>query len=117
MPNPFAYAELHTNQPESTRDFYGNLFDWDLTVEETQMGPYTMIDTKEGFPAGLMSAQNGSSYWVPYVQVEDLETATERAKDLGAKPVYELVEVPDAGRFSLLTDPSGASFGLWKPKA
>ncbi len=116
MPNPFAYAELHTSQPESIRSFYGSLFDWELTEEETQMGPYTMIDTKEGFPAGLMANANGSSHWVPYVQVDDLEAATARAKELGARAVHELVEVPDAGRFSLLTDPAGATFGLWKPK-
>ena len=114
MPNPFCYAELHTFQPESTKEFYGSLFDWEATTKETPMGLYTEINTKEGFPGGLLTVQEGSSHWVPYIQVEDLELSTSRAKELGANAVYELCEVPDQGRFSLLVDPGGATFGLWQ---
>ena len=64
-----------------------------------------------------MKSEDGSSSWVPYIRVDDLESSTEKAKELGAKALYELFEVPEAGRFSLLVDPAGATFGLWKPNA
>lgn len=116
MPNPFAYAELHTTEPGTTREFYRSLFDWGLETKETPMGPYTEIDTREGFPGGLMQSENGSSIWVPYVRVDDLEVSTEKAKELGARALYEMAEVPDVGRITVLVDPAGATFGLWQPK-
>ena len=79
------------------------------------MGLYTEFNTKEGFPGGLMTTENGASHWVPYVQVENLEVSTDRAKELGANAIHELWEVPDCGRFTLLVDPGGATFGLWQP--
>ena len=114
MPNPFCYAELHTSQADSTKEFYGELFDWKTVTKDTPMGPYTELDTKEGFPGGLLTVEDQASRWVPYIQVDSLETSTERAKELGATAVYELCEVPDQGRFSLLVDPGGATFGIWQ---
>jgi predicted enzyme related to lactoylglutathione lyase len=42
--------------------------------------------------------------------------ATEKAKKLGAKIVRDVTEVPGAGWLSIITDPTGATLGLWKPK-
>jgi hypothetical protein len=39
-----------------------------------------------------------------------------RAKQLGAAPQLENVEIPE-GKFSVLVDPTGAPFGLFERKA
>jgi hypothetical protein len=51
------------------------------------------------------------------VQVGDVAAATEKAKALGAKVVKDVSVVEGAGRFSIITDPTGAMLGLWEPKA
>jgi uncharacterized protein len=48
--------------------------------------------------------------------VNDIKAATEKAKSLGSKIVREVTEVPDAGWMSIITDPTGATLGLWKSK-
>jgi predicted enzyme related to lactoylglutathione lyase len=45
-----------------------------------------------------------------------VKAATKKAKSLGAKVLKEVSEVPGMGSFSVVTDPTGAMFGLWEPK-
>ena len=115
MSNPIAYAELHTKNATTAKAFYGELFDWKLTDHQMPGGLYTEISAGEGIPSGLLQADElAGSRWLPYVTVGDLVAATEKAKRLGAKAVKENQEVPGMGRYSLLTDPTGATFGLWQ---
>jgi len=39
-----------------------------------------------------------------------------KAKSLGASVMKDIAEVPDAGSFSVIMDPTGAAIGLWQPK-
>jgi hypothetical protein len=55
---------------------------------------------------------NAPSLWIPYVEVKDVASATEKAKSLGATVIKENQTVPDMGVFSLITDPTGATIGL-----
>jgi predicted enzyme related to lactoylglutathione lyase len=116
MPDPFAYAELHTHDRGGRRDFYRRLFDWRLDDKSLPGGAYGEIDPGEAFPAGMKLAANtnASSHWLPYIRVVDIAASTEKAKQLGAEGIRELVTVPGLGRFSILVDPAGAVFGLWQ---
>jgi predicted enzyme related to lactoylglutathione lyase len=51
-----------------------------------------------------------------YVLVDDLKAATAKAKSLGATVMKDATEVPGAGSFSIITDPTGAVLGLWEAK-
>jgi predicted enzyme related to lactoylglutathione lyase len=55
------------------------------------------------------------SAWLAYVQVDDIGAATQKAKSLGATVVKDVTEVMGAGHFSIISDPTGAVLGLWKP--
>jgi predicted enzyme related to lactoylglutathione lyase len=116
MPNPFRYAELHTQDPTAAKAFYRQLFDWKMKDHENPKGTYTEIDPGEGFPAGLLQvgASAGQSHWLPYIRVADVAGSTSRAKTLGATAVQENVDIPE-GCFSVLIDPTGAPFGLFQP--
>lgn len=118
MSNPFSYAELHTQDRTRAVDFYRRLFDWKTKESETPMGTYVEIETGEGFPGGVLAAPGGApSRWVVYMRVDDVRAATRRAEELGAKILAKEEVVPDTGTFSLCTDPTGATFGLWQPLA
>jgi predicted enzyme related to lactoylglutathione lyase len=53
------------------------------------------------------------SYWQVYFTVEDVDAAHRKALDLGAQELAAPQEFP-GGRFSIVSDPEGASFGLLK---
>lgn len=119
MPNPFVHVELSSNDVGAAKAFYGQLFDWKL--EDMPMGPdatYTMINVGEGTGGGMMKnvIPGSPSFWLAYVQVDDIEQATRKAESLGAKVMKDVTEVMGAGWLSIIVDPTGAAFGLWKPK-
>jgi predicted enzyme related to lactoylglutathione lyase len=100
------------------KTFYGQLFDWDLKDMDMGNMTYTMIQVGEGTGGGLMKnpMPGGSSLWVPYVLVDDVKAATKKAQSLGATVMKDVAEVPNMGWFSIITDPTGAMFGLWETK-
>ena len=86
MANAFVHVELNTTDTAKAKAFYGKLFDWKM--EDMDMGPagkYTMINPGEGTGGGLWKSQMpGGSFWLAYAIVDDVKTATAKAKSLGA---------------------------------
>jgi predicted enzyme related to lactoylglutathione lyase len=120
MANPFVHVELHTSDLKRAKEFYGKLFDWKL--EDAPMpggGSYTMIQVGNGTGGGMMthSTPGAPPHWLAYVGVDDVRTATRRAKELGAKVVQDVMEVGDYGTMSVIIDPTGATLAMWQPKA
>ena len=53
------------------------------------------------------------SYWLVYFDVDDVDAAHRKALELGAKELNAPMDFP-GGKFSIVSDPQGASFGLIK---
>jgi predicted enzyme related to lactoylglutathione lyase len=119
MANPFVHVELNTTDVAKAKTFYGKLFDWKLEDVPMGSGSYTMIKVGEGTGGGLLKhpMPGAPSAWLAYVLVDDIAAATKKAKSLGATIVKDVTEVMGAGWLSIITDPTGATLGLWKPKA
>jgi len=118
MANPFVHIELHTGDLAKAKAFYSQLFDWEL--QDLPMpgggGTYTMINVGEGTGGGMMSDSAVPPHWIAYVAVDDIAAATEKARSLGATICENVMEVGEYGWMSVLTDPTGATFALWKAK-
>ncbi len=117
MGNPFVHIELHTQDPERAKTFYGELFDWKLQ-DVPDMG-YTVIDVGEtGRGGGIMKSPmpDALPQWVPYILVDDVAASTEKAQSLGATILADVTEITDIGWFSMMVDPTGAAFALFRPK-
>ena len=71
-----------------------------------------MIGTPEPW-AGIVGGTSDAG-WVPYVQVADVDDATKKATQLGARVVREKTAGP-AGVYTTIEDPSGAQVALWQP--
>jgi predicted enzyme related to lactoylglutathione lyase len=82
---------------------------------------YTMFKNAAGAQAaGCIQTMEGEPgpNWLVYIGVDDIDATTARAKELGANVIVEPTDIPnDIGRFSVLQDPAGAVFGLFKPTA
>lgn len=121
MPNPFIHIELHSTDEAKSRAFYDQLFDWTLShIPLPGSGDpdatYTVVNVGGGTGGGMLkqTTPGASSSWLPYVLVDDLEVATEKARALGATIVKEITELPKTGWISIIRDPTGAMLGLWQ---
>ena len=119
MGHPFVHVELNTTDIGKAKSFYESLFDWQL--EDVDLGGgfvYTMIRVGDGTGGGMMThpMPGAPSSWLPYVLVDDIAQATERARALGATIIRDQLDVPGAGTLSIFADPTGATLGLWQPQ-
>ena len=120
MANPFVHIELQTQDLARAKDFYSKLFDWKL--EDLPMsggaGTYTMINVGEGTGGGMFANPNPAvpPHWLAYVGVDDIQASTNKARELGASVVQDVMQVGEHGWLSVITDPTGATFALWKSK-
>ncbi|HUC09353.1 MAG TPA: VOC family protein [Stellaceae bacterium] len=119
MANPFVHVELSTTDIDKAKSFYRSLFAWQLNDADIGGGmTYTLIHVGEGTGGGMMKhpVPGAPSAWLPYVQVDDLRAATDKAKSLGATIMRDVTPVMDEGAFSIIVDPTGAMLGLWEQK-
>ncbi len=119
MANPFVHVELNTTDLKKAETFYSHLFEWQMETMPMGNDSYTLIKVGEGTGGGMMKhpVPGAPSAWLAYVQVNDIQAATSKAKSLGAKIMKDVTEVPKTGWFSIIIDPTGAALGLWKPMA
>lgn len=121
MANPFVHIELQTKDLAKAKEFYGKLFDWKL--EDIPMpdgkGTYTMINVGEGTGGGMFTNPDPQvpPMWLAYVGVDDIAASTNKARELGATVAQDVMAVGEYGWLSVLIDPTGAVFALWKPKS
>jgi predicted enzyme related to lactoylglutathione lyase len=119
MANPFVHVELNTTDLNKAKQFYGALFDWKLEdVPMGVMGTYTTIGVGGGTGGGMMThpMPGQPSFWLSYVNVDDIKAATAKAKSLGANIIRDVTPVAEMGWLSILMDPTGAVLGLWQQK-
>ena len=108
----FIWHELMTSDPKRAIAFYGELFAW--KAQEIDMGPagkYTMLKAGDKDVGGMMQLDGKSGappHWLQYVTTVDVDDATKRAEKLGAKVLVPGTDIPNVGRFSLISDPQGA---------
>ena len=113
MPSPFVYVQLQTSDPDRAAEFYRALLGW--TIDD---GPgYREIDVGSGTAGGMMRSPSpqAPSAWLPYVAVDDVDAAARRAAELGAAIIVAPTDATGKGRFSVIADPTGATFALWTP--
>ena len=116
--NAFSWAELNSRGIDKTTAFYSKVFGW--TVKSNDMGPdnppYLEFQVEgESVGGGMemnpMVPKEVPSYWMPYFGARDVDKAHERAKAAGAREMLPPMDFP-GGRFSILSDPEGAAFGI-----
>jgi uncharacterized protein len=112
----FLWDELHAQDVDRAKSFYGSVFGW--TAEDMDMGEggaYTLFKKGDGESAAGLFKPSGPSQWVPYLAADDVDATFAKANELGAQTFVEPMEVETVGRFAVLADPTGATFGLYKP--
>jgi predicted enzyme related to lactoylglutathione lyase len=112
----FCWEELVSTDPEASAKFYSELFGYE--IESMDMGPmgiYRILKRGDRQTAGIMkSPPNVSgSHWLEYIHVKEVDASTNNARELGAAVLMPLTDIPKIGRFSVITDPTGAAIALF----
>ncbi len=115
QPGAFSWNELMTSDIQGAKSFYSKLFNWTLKDMDMDM-PYTIAKAGEQEIAGLMpmppEAGEMPPMWGAYVTVENVDESAKQAKALGGKVLMDPRDIPEVGRFCVISDPQGATLSL-----
>ncbi len=116
-PGAMTWHELLTTNSGDAIEFYTTLLG--LERGET-MAPmdYTLLRSEGTDVLGVMQITPDMGEvppnWSIYFAVKDVDAAVTQAQSLGGGVVVPATDIPDIGRFSVLTDPQGAFFNIFK---
>ncbi|MDQ3803490.1 MAG: VOC family protein [Acidobacteriota bacterium] len=112
----FCWNELATRDLEAAKKFYTGLLGWQLKQSDAAGMAYHEIVVGGEHVGGLyqMGPEHGDapSRWMAYVAVEDVDDRAARVEALGGKVCVPPTDIPNVGRFCVITDPSGATLSL-----
>ncbi len=116
-PGAMTWNELLTTNSGDAIEFYTGLLG--LERGET-MAPmdYTLLRSEGTEVLGVMQITPDMGEvppnWSVYFAVEDVDAAAAQAQSLGGGVAVPATDIPDIGRFAVLTDPQGAFFNIFK---
>ena len=112
MPHPVVHAEIRSADPDATRKFYADLFDWKVASEGGFPG-YTFIDTgvEGGTQVAISPRQGAEDEVLFFVAVEDVVSTLKKAEELGGSIVQSVQTVPGV-TFGVLADGQGHKIGV-----
>ena len=122
VPNSFGWCELNARGIDKAAEFYAQVFGWNAHRPESSAGgpPYTEWQLEgKSFGGGMDMADSGMppdvpAHWLVYFIAADIEATVARVRELGGSVMMEPHEYP-GGKFAVVADTVGASFGLMTP--
>jgi predicted enzyme related to lactoylglutathione lyase len=114
-PHPVVHLELHTGDLSRASAFYAKLCAWRPERIDTASGSYHALGLGRDFGGGIVECGTRRALWLPYVEVEQIDAATDRARQLGASVLLGPREGP-AGWRSVVATPAGGEIALWQTK-
>ena len=109
------HLELHTGDVARARAYYAELCGWRQERMQAAGGSYLALELAGGLGGGIVECDTERSLWLPYVEVGQIDAATERARRLGASVLLEPREGA-AGWRSVVATPAGGELAFWQPK-
>ena len=113
--NPVVHMELHTGDLQRASEFYARLCGWRPKRIDSGQACYLALELGGGVGGGIVECETRRPLWLPYVEVAEIASVTERARQLGASVLLEPREGP-AGWRSVVAAPAGAQVAFWQPK-
>jgi len=113
---PVVHLELHTGDLPRALGYYAELCGWSPERIRDPHGSYLALDLgRRELGGGIVECPADSPVWLPYVEVAQIDQATDRARRLGASVLLEPREGP-AGWRSVVAAPAAGELAFWQPK-
>jgi hypothetical protein len=112
---------LQTTDQKAAKSFYGELFGWVFDDQDMGQGTTYSLALKDGELVAAISPQQAEvvaqglpPFWNTYITVEDVDAATAAVEAAGGQVYAQPFDVTQAGRMSVVADPSGAMVNFWQ---
>ena len=128
--NRVSNFEIPTDDKARSKDFYSQVFDWQIAdvpvAMEGGMGTYTVVTTVATDPRTQVPTEPGAINGaiverhgdvtgpVIIVTVDSVEEHLKKVAEAGGKVVEGKREVTNMGYYAYVADPSGNVIGLWE---
>ncbi len=113
----FVWYDLMARDPKGAEDFYQKVIGWSYTDYPMENMTYRMIKPGEEHIGGIvgLEQQEVPAHWLSYIQVPDVDEACKRASEMGGHVSHPPTDIPEVGRFAVVTDPQGGTFSPFTP--
>jgi len=120
------HFEIPADDEARAKDFYGSVFDWELTDNDMGGGNiYTTVTTvaiddqmrpKEpgAINGGIMRRSSDTPSPVITIGVESIDDALKKVEASGGSTVTPRTPIPNMGAFAYFKDSEGNTMGLWE---
>lgn len=117
-----SWLDLGTTDLDGAEKFYAGLFGWKSDRQPAGEGMvYSMQSLNGKSVAGIYDQPQDQRdagippNWLTYITVDDIEATAAKVEPAGGKVAAPPFDVMDAGRMSVISDPSGGVVALWQP--
>lgn len=120
-PNNFVWYELMTSDLDAAEAFYKTVVGWNAEAWDGAGMRYVIMKAGDTGIGGLMTIPEDAARmgarpgWLGYIGTPDVDAATQSVKKAGGTVHREPADIPEVGRFSVVSDPQGAMFMLFTP--
>lgn len=117
----FGWYELMTTDVDAASAFYAKVVGWTPT-DSGMPGPtrYMILNVGAAGVGGVFTPEGGCPDgarpgWIGYIFVDDVDAYVGKVVEAGGSVFMPADDIPGVGRFSVVADPYGAVFTLFKP--
>src|SRR4051794_17595901 len=118
-PGTSSWIDLGSPDVDASIRFYGDLFGWSASDPgPAEAGGYRFFLQDGKMVAGLgpLMMEGQPPAWLNYVTVADADQTAAKASEAGGTVHVGPMDVLDVGRMAVISDPTGAAFGIWQPR-
>jgi uncharacterized protein len=113
----FSWCELMTTDTAAAKDFYSQLFGWEIVDRPMPGMMYHVLNVGEQGVGGLMAMSpnapaNVPPRWGVYVTVDDVDASVKLVEELGGQIKQPPTDIDESMRFALIQDPQGALLSI-----
>ena len=122
----FRWTEIASSDSAKAKEFYSTVFGWTFKDSDATDGGFAYHEFSTGgdYPAGGLyqitpemctpGEPLPTPHLMTYIAVDDVDENTKRAVELGGTVIKQPDDIPNTGRFAIITDPTGAMFSIFK---
>jgi predicted enzyme related to lactoylglutathione lyase len=114
MPNPVVHWEIVGNDWQKLQKFYGDLFGWNVDVNEEFLYGMVTPDGGKGIAGGIGGDMGGGKRVSVYIEVDDPQAYLDKAEQMGGKTLMPPTEIMEGTTIAMFADPEGKTTGLIK---
>ncbi len=116
MNNRVVYFEIPSDNPQTSMDFYKEVFGWSFKKfgNAEYWSAISGDEKSPGINGGIMKKKDPKQPVVNSIRVENLDEYISRIEKAGGKIVVPKFSIPTVGLLAYFTDPDGNIFGIWQ---